>query len=122
MRIAPHAEGLACSSVCKQAGITANSGMDTLIGNSSSGADTFVVDNTGDTVSETNSGTAGLVESSVSFTLGAHVEKLTLTGTSNISGTGNSLTDTITGNTGNDVLTAGSGAAAMIGDSTYMIM
>jgi Ca2+-binding RTX toxin-like protein len=98
--------------------LTSNTGIDTLVGNSSTGADTFVVNNTGDSLTETNSGTAALVDSSVSWTLGTHLEKLTLTGSSNITGTGNSSANVVTGNTGNDVLVAGSGAATLIGNST----
>jgi Ca2+-binding RTX toxin-like protein len=73
-------------------------GADTLVGNA--GSDTFIVDNVGDTIVEGASGGSDTVKASVSFTLGANVEKLTLTGTVDIDGTGNELNNTITGNAG----------------------
>jgi Ca2+-binding RTX toxin-like protein len=86
------------------------------------GNDIYVVDNVGDRAFETNAdrATGGIdtVKSSVSFTLGANVEKLTLTGNQDIDGTGNAGNNSITGNAfdntllggdGNDVLTGGRG-------------
>lgn len=77
------------------------------------GDDHFVVDSRGDTVSDT----AGVdtVSASVSFTLGATLENLKLTGTGNISGTGNALANTLTGNGGNNTLTGGGGADHLSG-------
>ena len=49
-----------------------------------------------------------LVNSSVTFTLGANVENLTLTGVGNISGTGNTLNNIIIGNTGANAINGGS--------------
>ena len=91
-------------------------GADTMVGGS--GDDTYVVDNVGDEVIEASAQGTDLVESSIPFTLGANVEKLTFTGSAGISGTGNSLANTIIGNgaanilkggAGNDVLNGGAG-------------
>ncbi|MBB3983438.1 Ca2+-binding RTX toxin-like protein [Sphingobium fontiphilum] len=79
------------------------------------GDDTYFVDGTGDTVTENSNEGTDLVISSVSFTLGANVENLTLTGTANINGTGNTLSNVITGNSGNNVLTGGVAADTVYG-------
>ena len=82
-------------------------GADTLVGGV--GNDTYVVDDTSDAVVENDSEGTDTVEASITYTLGANVENLTLTGTAAINGTGNSLDNVITGNSGNNVLTGGAG-------------
>jgi len=98
--------------------LTSNSGIDTLVGRSLIGTDTFVVNNVNDVVTETYDGSQALVEADVNLTLGTHIANLILEGSTNLTGTGNNKVDTITGNTGNDVLVAGSGNAYLIGHSS----
>jgi Ca2+-binding RTX toxin-like protein len=81
------------------------------------GNDTYLVDNAGDLVTEAASqGLADTVEATITYTLTAHVEKLILTGTAEINGTGNNLANTITGNSGNNSLMGGAGSDTLIGD------
>lgn len=69
------------------------------------GNDTYIVDNLGDGVFEFSpTGGVDTVKSSINFTLPNNVENLTLTGTANIDGYGNSGNNTIIGNDGNNVL------------------
>src|SRR6185369_8577285 len=97
-------------------------GADTLTGGL--GNDVFTVDSTGDIVNEAVGGGNDLVQSTVSYTLGANLERLTLTGTAAVNGTGNALDNTLTGNAaanvltglaGNDTLNGGSGNDTLVG-------
>ena len=102
--------------------LNGGAGADTLVGGT--GNDTYVVDNTSDVVTElTNEGT-DTVQSSVTYTLAANVENLTLTGATVINSTGNTLDNVLTGNNaantltgggGNDTLNGGNGNDTMIG-------
>jgi len=97
--------------------INGNSGSNTLDG--ATGADTmaggggndnYFVDNINDRVTElVNGGTADTVTSSVSFTLGTGIENLVLIGSAALSGTGNTLNNSITGNSGSNTLAGGTG-------------
>ncbi len=93
-------------------------GNDTMTGGG--GNDTYVVDSGKDKVNETDSTAAGgvdTVESSISFSIATapNVENLTLTGTANISGFGNALGNTLTGNDGNNYLDGGAGDDKLVG-------
>ncbi|MGD9726129.1 MAG: calcium-binding protein [Nitrospiraceae bacterium] len=73
------------------------------------GDDNYVVDNTGDVVTESLNEGSDTVLSSVTYTLGANVENLTLTGTAAVNGTGNALNNVLTGNSAANRLTGGAG-------------
>jgi len=77
-------------------------GNDTMSGGA--GNDYYVIDSTRDSITELASEGNDTVESSVSFTLGANVENLVLTGSANLTGTGNELANRITGNDGANLL------------------
>ncbi|WGT66629.1 putative Ig domain-containing protein [Variovorax paradoxus] len=117
-----------------------NGGNDRLIGgigndtmSGGAGDDTYVVDSATDLVNENAGEGTDAVESSVTWVLGTNVEKLTLTGTAAINGTGNALdnvltgnsaANTLTGNAGHDVLDGLAGADTMkggTGDDTYYV-
>ena len=88
------------------------------------GNDTYYVDNAGDIVTENANAGTDTINSSISYTLGANVENITLLGTSNINATGNTLNNILTGNAGNNILNGGAGADTMLGgagNDTYYV-
>ena len=102
--------------------LTGAGGADTLDGgtgadamNGGTGNDFYMVDNTGDTVSETGGGGNDTVQSSVSFTLASGVEDLIFSGSGNANGTGNGSANTLTGNGGSNSLAGSSGNDTLIG-------
>jgi VCBS repeat-containing protein len=109
---------------CGDDTLTATKGDDTLDGQNGAdamtggaGNDTYLVDNVGDKVVEKASLGIDTIKSSVSYTLSAHVENLTLTGNSAINATDNAQHNLLTGNSANNVLTAGSGNNLLDGGS-----
>ncbi|MEE1610413.1 M10 family metallopeptidase C-terminal domain-containing protein [Microvirga sp. CF3016] len=109
-------------------------GADHLVGGA--GNDTYHVDNAGDRVIETaTGGTADEVRTTISYTLGDHVERLTASGSGAIDLTGNALSngikgnaagnridgrtgdDTLAGGAGNDILTGGNGKDVFLFDT-----
>ena len=102
--------------------IDGGTGADTMAGGA--GNDTYVVDNVGDVITELASEGSDAVEASITWTLGAEIEKLTLTGTSGIGGTGNLLANTLIGNAGANRLDGGLGADTLTGaagNDTYVV-
>ncbi len=93
--------------------IDGGSGNDRMHGNV--GDDIYFVDSIGDEITEfVNNGT-DTVNASISYTLGDNLENLTLTGTANLSGTGNALKNTLKGNAGNNILNGKEGDDTLIG-------
>ncbi len=93
-------------------------GADAMLGGA--GNDTYQVDNVGDQAREhTTPGVDGggidLVQSTISWTLGAFFENLELLGSAAIDGTGNGLANLITGNAGNNTLLGGEGDDTLTG-------
>ena len=106
-------------------------GNDTLAGGA--GDDLYVVDSSGDVVTELAGEGTDTVQSSVTYVLDDTVENLTLTGTDAINATGNGTANVLVGNDGantiwglqgNDTLDGGKGADTLIGgagDDTYIV-
>lgn len=88
-------------------------GADTM--NGGGGNDAYAVDSIGDVVIEAANQGTDLVESTITYTLGANVENLTLVGTASINGTGNELNSTMIGNDAANVLSGGAGHDTLIG-------
>lgn len=89
-------------------------GTDTLIGGA--GSDTYITDG-GDTITEAANAGTDTVRSSATYTLGANLENLTLTGSAAINGTGNSLANKLIGNVGANSLNGGTGIDTLTGGS-----
>ena len=102
--------------------LNGGAGADTMIGGL--GNDTYTVDDVGDVITENLNEGTDAVSSSVTYTLSANIENLTLTGTAAINGTGNAVVNTITGNSGNNTLDGGAGIDSLVGgtgNDTYIV-
>ncbi|SDB12115.1 calcium-binding protein [Bauldia litoralis] len=118
--------------------LRAGAGNDTLDGGTGAdqlrggpGNDTYVVDNAGDVIDEANGGSGvDTVRATISFSLAnavhvkGSVEKLVLTGSAKINGTGNALANTLVGNAaantldggpGDDIISGGPGKDKLVG-------
>ena len=92
--------------------LTGNSAKNTLKGGL--GNDVYIV-STGDIITENANEGSDSIQSSITWTLAANVENLTLTGTTAINGTGNTLANTLSGNSANNTLTG------LAGNDTYLL-
>jgi trimeric autotransporter adhesin len=97
-------------------------GVDTLVGGK--GDDSYSVDDAKDVITEgAGAGTDTVTSTAVSYTLGVNVENLVL-GVSAVSGTGNTLNNTLIGNGGDNTLDGKTGVDHMIGgvgNDTYIV-
>ncbi|WP_418320493.1 calcium-binding protein [Piscinibacter sakaiensis] len=84
-----------------------SAGNDTMLGGP--GDDSYVVNASGDVITELANEGIDTVQSNITWTLGSHIEHLTLTGSNKINGTGNALDNRLIGNSANNVLTGGAG-------------
>ncbi|MGK3118991.1 S8 family serine peptidase [Pseudomonas corrugata] len=97
-------------------------GSDVMIGGL--GDDTYVVDDGFDRIVESEGEGTDTVNSSVSFTLGNHLENLSLTGHAAINATGNATNNILRGNTADNRLDGAQGADRMVGgmgNDTYFV-
>ena len=106
-------------------------GNDTLLGGlgadnmtGGTGNDNYFVDNGGDAVTENVGEGSDTVYASISYTLTANVETLVQQGGADLQGYGNTLANTLIGNSGNNLLNGGIGADGMqggAGNDTYFV-
>ncbi|MGH8374908.1 MAG: calcium-binding protein, partial [Pseudomonas sp.] len=96
-------------------------GTDSMAGGA--GDDLYLVAQAGDSVSEASGEGTDTVRTSLTYSLGANLENLELTGTANLAGTGNDLDNRLTGNSGRNTLNGGVGndwLAGRQGNDTYV--
>ncbi|NJR37818.1 MAG: calcium-binding protein [Leptolyngbyaceae cyanobacterium CSU_1_4] len=79
------------------------------------GNDIYVIGDAIDVITEAADAGTDTVQASISFTLGANLENLTLTGTDNLTGTGNDGGNLIIGNAGVNTLNGGAGNDSLFG-------
>jgi Ca2+-binding RTX toxin-like protein len=94
------------------------------------GGDTYVVDNARDTIVEMPGAGIDTVRTTVSYTLGANLENLSLEGLRDLTGVGNDEANVISGSMGNDkiygregadILSGGAGQDAFVFDTFLML-
>jgi Ca2+-binding RTX toxin-like protein len=98
------------------------SGSDVMKGGA--GNDVYVVDASGDSITELTNEGIDTVRSSVTWALGAELENLVLTGATAINGTGNTAANRLFGNSAANVLNGASGADVLVGgagNDTYVV-
>ncbi|MEZ0315651.1 MAG: hypothetical protein ACAH10_02055, partial [Methylophilaceae bacterium] len=95
-------------------------GNDLMIGGD--GDDTFVVNSAADVVVEQANAGVDTIISTIGYSLGVTLEHLTLTGVTNINGTGNAADNMLIGNVGNNQLTGGSGNDTLDGGAGNDVM
>ena len=87
-------------------------GSDILVGGTDD--DTYIIDNTGATITENAGEGTDTVISSINYVLGDHLEKMALTGSAT-TGTGNTLSNTLTANNLGNTLSGDEGNDTLIG-------
>lgn len=100
--------------------LNGNAGNDALTGGT--GDDVYYINSALDQVIESADEGTDKVYASTHYTLAAHVEELSLSGTANLKGTGNALDNRITGNSANNIIDGGLGNDIMsggYGNDTY---
>ncbi len=109
--------------------IRAGHGNDTLDGGSGDdimiggvGNDTYIVDDVSDIVWEYVNQGSDTVRSSVDYVLGIYLDHLVLTGSADINGTGNELSNKIDGNGADNILTGGGGNDTLNGHGGVDVM
>lgn len=88
------------------------------------GDDTYVVDDAGDQLVEAPGEGVDTVKASVSTTLAANLENLSLAGAGALNATGNDLDNRLAGTVGDNILDGGSGADTLVGgrgNDTYVL-
>lgn len=92
-------------------------GADTLVGEY--GNDAYVIDHVDDVVTEAANQGIDTINSYLNYTLGANLEYLTLAGSANLNGMGNTLNNRLTGNAGDNLLEGGAGNDTLYGGQGY---
>ena len=111
--------------------LNGGAGVDSMVGGN--GNDSYYVDDIGDRIVEITTGGIDTVLTTITYTLGNFLENLSLLGSANLNGTGNTLANVLNGNggdnllmgmdgndtiiagNGNDTLDGGAGADSMVG-------